>query len=214
MSDILFGSRENARGIFKGYALLLLPLAWWTFSLGTGLSTWCFLDYINLAFHEAGHIFLGFAGKTLHYLGGTLGQLLVPAALAAWFLLREEQPFAAALCCWWLGESLVNVSIYMADARSLQLPLVGGGDHDWNELFYRFGMLSEGAVNTTAGITHLLGAAVMLIGLAWSLLFILPQDRIEIVAGTLVSRWPWLARALPFTAGGFAGSHAQMARRP
>ena len=38
----------------------------------------------------------------------------------------------------------------MADARELQLELVGGGEHDWNELFYRFRLLSEESVATVA----------------------------------------------------------------
>jgi len=29
----------------------------------------------------------------------------------------------------------------MADARALELPLVGGGDHDWNTLFTRWNVL-------------------------------------------------------------------------
>jgi hypothetical protein len=149
-------------------ALLLILPAWWTVRLGFGFASWCFLDGVNLAFHEAGHLFFSFGGSTLHYLGGTLGQVLVPAALGAHFLLRREQPFAAALCLWWLGESLVNVSIYMADARALALPLVGGGDHDWNELFHRFGLLGEDAVLRTSGLTRAAGVLTMLAGLAWA----------------------------------------------
>ena len=42
-----------------------------------------FLDGVNLAFHEAGHLFFAFFGQTLQFLGGTLGQLLFPLALSA-----------------------------------------------------------------------------------------------------------------------------------
>jgi hypothetical protein len=202
--------RENAGGFSKANALLLLPLTWWTFSMGSGAATWCFLDYVNLAFHEAGHLFLSFAGTTLHYLGGTIGQLLIPIALAFYFLIKEERPFAAAVCCWWLGESLVNVSIYMADARSLELPLVGGGDHDWNELFYRFGMLSESSVGATAAATHLIGVFLMVLGLAWALLFFLPREKLRRINRFLIARWPWLQRALPFTPEAPAGALGRM----
>jgi hypothetical protein len=166
--------------------------------MGSGASSWCFLDYVNLAFHEAGHLFLSFAGSTMHYLGGTLGQLIVPAALMLYFLTREVRPFAAAVCLWWLGESSINVSIYMADARSLALPLVGGGDHDWNELFYRFGLLSESSVRTVATTTHILGLGAMLSGLAWCLLFFLPPRKRLQISRPLTARWPWLERAFPF----------------
>jgi len=183
-------------GVAWPRAILLLPLAWWTLSLGSGESTWCFLDYVNLAFHEAGHLFLGFAGSTLRYLGGTLGQLLVPAGLVAWFLLREEKPFAAAVCLWWCGQSFINIAVYMADARSLALPLVGGGDHDWNELFFRFGLLSEPAVERVSSTTHAVGVVVMLLGLTWAGFFVLPEATRQRLRNRARLRWPWLAFVL------------------
>jgi hypothetical protein len=175
------------------HAVLLLPLAWWTLALASGKSTWCFLDYVNLAFHEAGHVFLGFAGETLHYLGGTIGQIAVPVLLAVYFLRWQARPYAAAICVWWLGQSLVNVSIYMADARELALPLVGGGDHDWNELFFRFGLLAEDSVRSVSGATRLAGALVMLLGLGWSAFFVLPDSTRDRVGAGITARWPWLA---------------------
>lgn len=157
-------------------ALLLLPvLGFWTARLASGARTSCLLDLVNLAFHEAGHLFLIPFGSTMHYLGGTLGQLAVPALLAGYFLLRPPtRPLGAAFCAWWIGENLVNISVYMRDARDLALPLVGGGDHDWNELFYRFGLLGEDSVRTVAALTHRLGAAVMLAGMAWIACLALP----------------------------------------
>ncbi|HXV75344.1 MAG TPA: hypothetical protein VD788_03430 [Candidatus Polarisedimenticolaceae bacterium] len=147
-------------------AALLVLLGWWTARIVLG-TDWLFLDLVNLAFHEAGHLFFGFAGSTVHYLGGTLGQLIVPGGLVAYFLVRRRQPFAAAFCLWWAGESLANVSVYMADARELALPLVGGGDHDWNELFFRCGMLTEPAVARISGLTRLAAVGVMLSALGW-----------------------------------------------
>jgi hypothetical protein len=185
-----------AAGIAWPRAILLLPLAWWTLSLGSGESTWCFLDYVNLAFHEAGHLFLGFGISTLHYLGGTLGQLLVPAGLVAWFLLREGKPFAAAVCLWWFGQNLINIAIYMADARALALPLVGGGDHDWNELFFRFGLLTEPAVERVSSATHAVGVVVMLLGLVWAGFFVLPERIRQRWRNRARLRWPWLAHGL------------------
>jgi len=151
-----------------GLLLAVLP-AWWTLRVVASSDPWCFMDYANLAFHEAGHIFFAPLGSTMHYLGGTLAQLLVPGGLIAWFLIREGRPLAASFCCWWLGESLVNAARYMADARDLSLPLVGGGDHDWNELFYRFGMLTEPAVARAASLTKGMGILLMIAGLAWML---------------------------------------------
>jgi len=101
-----------------------------------------FLDGVNLAFHEAGHVFLGFAGQTLHFLGGTIGQLVFPVALTVRFRRRGEA-FESAVCRLWLGESLMNVAVYLGDAKAQALPLVGGHIHDWGWLLARAGLLEQ-----------------------------------------------------------------------
>jgi hypothetical protein len=171
-------------------------LVWWTARLGSGSSTWCFIDFVNLAFHESGHLFLSPFGSTLGYLGGTILQLLVPGGLVAYFLFRRGDPFAAAVCLWWFGENFINIAIYMADARSLALPLVGGGDHDWNELFYRWGVLTQPAVQRIAAATHGIGVIVMLLGLAWCGWFLQPESRREPLRRRMAIRYPWSERLL------------------
>jgi hypothetical protein len=140
--------------------LLAIALGWITLRLAAG-SQGCFLDLVNLAFHEAGHLFLSPFGETLHVLGGTLGQLVVPVGLAVYFLRARRDRFAAAVCLWWAGENLVHIATYMADARDLALPLVGGGEHDWNTLFYQFGLLGQDSVAAIAGTTRAAGFLVM-----------------------------------------------------
>jgi len=155
-------------------AALLALLAYWTIRLGVAAQSACALDLVNLAFHEAGHLFLVPFGETAHFLGGSLGQLAVPSGLAAYFLVSRRQPFAAAVCSWWAGENLVNISIYMADARTLRLDLVGGGEHDWNTLFYQFGLLGEESVARVSGLTRGAGLVLMAAGLAWAAATLLP----------------------------------------
>jgi hypothetical protein len=185
------------RGIHWPRAALLALLLWWTIRLGSGASTWCFVDFVNLAFHEFGHLLFGPFGTTMHYLGGTLFQLFVPAMLVVYFVSRRGEPSGSAFCFWWIGESLINVSIYMADARELNLPLVGGGDHDWNELFYRFGLLGEESVARVAGTTHVLGTVVMVIGVVWWLYFVLPTSAQRTVHETITGRSPALELLFP-----------------
>ncbi len=163
---------------------LLLVTGWLTIRLAARPGAGCFLDLVNLAFHEAGHVFLTPFGRTVHFLGGTFGQLAVPGLLVWYFLARRSDPFASSVCVWWLGESLINVSTYMADARDLALPLVGGGEHDWNELFFRFHLLDEPSVLAVSGTTRSAGFVVMLLGFAWGALFVLPR----IVRSDLVLR--------------------------
>lgn len=168
-----------------GRVALGLVMLWWTFRLTLGGAEWIFLDFVNLAFHEAGHVFLSAFGETVHYLGGTIFQLLIPAVLVGYFLLRTRRPVGAAFSLWWVGESLLNVARYMADARSLSLPLVGGGDHDWNWLFFRFGVLDADSVAGISGGTRLLGVLVMLAGLTWLAVLALPAGRrARLAAGT------------------------------
>lgn len=155
-------------------AVLLAVLLFLTDRLATHAWTSIPLDLVNLAFHEAGHVFLRPFGHTLHFLAGTLFQLGVPALLVWYFLYRRRDAFAASACLWWVGESLVNVAIYMADARALELNLVGGGEHDWNELFFRFGVLDEASVTSISSITRGLGALVMVVGLLWLGFLLLP----------------------------------------
>jgi hypothetical protein len=171
-------------------------MAWWTLTLGFAHGQFCFLDYVNLAFHEAGHVLLSWCGKTIYVLGGTIGQLAVPVVVGLHFLVKSRKPFGSAFCLFWLGESLNNVSIYMADARALELPLVGGGEHDWTELFYSFGLLSETSVERISAATHFAGVMVMLAGLAWGVFFVLSIDTRERVRDALTERLPWLGRAL------------------
>ena len=99
------------------------------------------LDFANLLFHEAGHPIYGMLHERLAVYGGTLGQLTFPTILAVSFWRkRQAVPFAAMTI--WFFENFLNIARYMADSRELVLPLVGGGEHDWNDIFFRWNVLS------------------------------------------------------------------------
>lgn len=117
-----------------------------------------FLDNVNLAFHEAGHIFLGFMGEFIGSAGGTIFQLLVPAVCLVHFL-RQGQRLGWQLCVFWLGENLLNISIYAGDAIKQELPLVGGGVHDWTYLLTAMGLIAH--TEGTARFIFLLGTAII-----------------------------------------------------
>lgn len=119
-----------------------------------------FLDGVNLLFHEAGHVFAGFFGETMHFLGGTLGQLFFPVACGFHFL-QSRQFFESWIMGIWLAESLMNVARYLGDAQAQSLPLVGGHIHDWNWILTRWGMLDhcEGIASAIHGF-----AAITAIG--------------------------------------------------
>jgi hypothetical protein len=113
------------------------------------------LDSLDLAIHEAGHLVFAFGGETLGLLGGTLLQVIVPGlfVIALW---RSGDRHGAMAPLWWLGQNCWNISVYIKDARTQQLPLVGGGEHDWATLLGQWGLLQR---------DQALGGAVYLLGL-------------------------------------------------
>ena len=98
------------------------------------------VDHANLLFHEAGHPLIGFFSERLAPYGGTLGQLAFPMILIVTFW-RRDQPLATAGAAIWFFENWLNIARYMADARTLVLPLVGGDDHDLNTIFHHWDVL-------------------------------------------------------------------------
>ena len=106
-----------------------------------------FIDAVNMVTHEAGHPLFGYFGETLHLWGGTILQLLVPAALALSFVRMRQLP-GVTFCSFLFFENFLGIATYMADARAMDLPLVsaeGGGDgditHDWNAIFIQLNLL-------------------------------------------------------------------------
>ena len=98
------------------------------------------IDHANLLFHEAGHPIIGLFSSRLEPYGGTIGQLTFPIVLAITGWRRGKLlMFSGAVV--WFFENFLNIARYMADARTLQLPLVGGGDHDWNTILANWDIL-------------------------------------------------------------------------
>lgn len=149
-------------------AIVLVILVWLTWLFGRVAlargGTIAFLDLPNLVFHEAGHIVFSPFGRFMTVLGGSLFQILVPLIIAGAFV-RERQLFNACLCTWWAGQNMLDVAVYMADARSLSLVLLGGKTgaevegHDWEYLLISLRVLHR---DRDIGLaTHYLGVLVM-----------------------------------------------------
>ncbi|MFQ5853728.1 MAG: hypothetical protein ACE5JU_24480 [Candidatus Binatia bacterium] len=97
------------------------------------------IDSVDLVIHEAGHVLFGPFGEFLGFLGGTLMQLILPAAFVGYFM-RQGDRHAASVSLWWVAQNLWNISVYVRDARSQALPLIGG-EHDWAYLLGRLNLL-------------------------------------------------------------------------
>jgi hypothetical protein len=122
------------------------------------------LDFANLLFHEAGHPIYGMLHSQLAVYGGTFGQLTFPIVLMVSFW-RKGQAISFAIAWIWLFENFLNIARYMADARELALPLIGSGDHDWNEIFMRWDALSYDT--TIAAVTRVIGWIGMSSAILW-----------------------------------------------
>lgn len=160
-------------GIAVRGALLLL-LAYWAWRMAAapmGGYSLGLVDMANLVFHEAGHIlFLPF-GSFLTSLGGSLTQVLIPIVCMVTFLLKNHDRYAAAVSLWWAGENLVDLAPYVADARALQLVLLGGHTgaevegHDWEAILGALGWLPYDVALGRA--CHKAGVLVMLGAIGW-----------------------------------------------
>jgi len=143
------------------YALLAF-LGFLTIKIILG-ADFIFVHYIDLIFHEAGHMIFMFFGEFIQFLGGTMMQLLVPIICGITFL-RQKDYFAATIMLWWLGENLWDVSIYISDARAQALQLIGG-EHDWHYLLGELNLLTYdghiGMVVYGVGVTMMISALVL-----------------------------------------------------
>jgi hypothetical protein len=131
---------------------------------------------LDLAIHETGHLVFAVGGELLTLLGGTLLQLIVPAAFAV-ALWRRSDAHGATVPLWWLGQNCWNISVYIRDARAQELPLVGGGEHDWAILLDQVGWLERDQALGRA--VFLVGAVLYAISVVagWRLLY--PRNRRE-----------------------------------
>lgn len=121
---------------------------------------------IDLAFHEIGHILWAPLGEGMGIAGGTLTQLLVPAAAGA-VLYRQRDWFGVAFATAWAGIACFEVAVYAGDALARRLPLVsiGGGDpiHDWTYMLAALDLLQH--TESVALVWHWAGRALMTAGI-------------------------------------------------
>ncbi len=117
------------------------------------------LDSANLAFHEAGHVFIGILSDRLNVYGGTVLQLAIPIYIFTIFRKQGNQ-LASHWVMIWIAQNLLNIARYLGDARSQVLPLVGGGMHDWTEILSRWHLLSYD--QWIAGLIQLIALGLML----------------------------------------------------
>ncbi len=124
-----------------GFVATLAGCGWLFFLLANDEDSFLMvLDSVNLVTHEFGHPLLGIFGEWPMWWGGTIMQLLVPAvvAFAFWF---QRSALSLAIAGVWFFENFLNIARYIADARAQELPLAGGGEHDWTAILTKHDLL-------------------------------------------------------------------------
>lgn len=129
--------------------------------------TWKLIDGVDLAIHEAGHIFFRIFGEFISVAGGSLFQVIVPLVFFGYFVYYEKY-YSASFVLFWVGQSILNVFVYANDAVVMQLPLLSGltgaegGFHDWNYLLDSTGMLKY--TSKIAGLIRFVGTLTIVAG--------------------------------------------------
>jgi hypothetical protein len=125
------------------------------------------LDGVDLAIHETGHLVFAPFGEFIGFAGGTLFQLIMPLTFVVYFVRRSDR-HAASVALWWVGQNCGHIAWYVADARAQELPLVGGGEHDWNYLLGELRLLAQD--QTIARAIVVTGVLLVLGSAAWGLM--------------------------------------------
>ena len=173
---ILFWGRVALFAAFAIWGCYFILLDFHTNEIGHS-----FMHRVNLVFHEAGHmIFMPF-GEFMHVLGGSLGQLLMPAIVMVMLVYKNQDNFGGSIGLWWLGESLKDLAPYINDARDLQLPLLTGHSqdvpetHDWANILLDLGMIFQ--EKKIAFAADVIGTLIMLAAMAWGGYILMQQYR-------------------------------------
>jgi len=126
------------------------------------------IDNADLVIHEAGHFLFKFFGKFIYAAGGTLMQVIIPSIIIFYFF-RNLYRLGVQIGLLWLGQNLINISVYAADALVQKLPLLGGHRvyHDWHYMLGETGLLeySTEAGNFFVGLAVLVFILMLIIPL-------------------------------------------------
>ncbi len=147
--------------------ILVIIISWYMYYYTNTISEWHFIDNVNLIFHEAGHIVFIMFGDLIRTLGGGLMQIIIPSVFSFYFF-KNKNNFSASLLLFWLGQNLLNISVYAGDAINMDLPLLGGDNvyHDWNHLLSSINMLNY--TEQIASFLYITGIVIFIIAFIYS----------------------------------------------
>ena len=140
-------------------------------------SGWNFFNYIDLIFHEAGHIIFMPFGDFMTIAGGTILQILIPIVLVFYFFTKRKY-FSSALLLFWVGQNFLEISVYAGDAIKMQLPLLGGdtSGHDWNNMLFQLGWLKY--TDEISLLFQAVGSVIVFVAIYFSIILSVKKDKI------------------------------------
>jgi hypothetical protein len=160
------------------YCLFLLLLSYLTYSLSTDYQKnemrgqvsfviWI-IDTIDLFIHETGHLIFSIFGRFVGFLGGSVLQIIIPGATILVFARSTLRSIPFTF--YWLGQNIVNVSIYIGDAPYQRLHLISrAAIHDWRWLLSYTGTMEY--AEDIALVVNIAGLLTCCIGISIGLYF-------------------------------------------
>lgn len=128
--------------------------------------------FIDFGVHEASHIVTFFLPAIFTAAAGSVGEICF-TLLLLYATIKAKSYFAAVFASQWVMLGFVSAGLYMADARSQSIPLVGPGEvviHDWHYVFSQLGVLNSDTL--IGGGIQWIGIAVGFSGLLYGVYFI------------------------------------------
>lgn len=141
-----------------------------------------FLDNVDLPIHETGHLLFRPFGEFMMVAGGTILQLVFPAAFVGYFIWQRSY-YSAAIVLLWVGQSVLNVWVYASDAVVMQLVLTSGftgsegSFHDWNYM-----LTATGLIDSTKGVAKVIrffGTVTIVIAAVTAIYFAFQPPAVE-----------------------------------
>jgi hypothetical protein len=133
-------------------------------------------------FHEFGHIFFRPFGEFMTHLGGALFQVGLPLVLGGIFLVKNRDPFAAAVMLWWSAVAVMDTAPYVYDAQVPQHILLTGrtgdtGAHDFIDVLGDLGLLNR--AQAVGRLTHGFGVVMLIASFVWAGAIVWRQYRVR-----------------------------------
>ncbi|MDB5160076.1 MAG: hypothetical protein JWO99_339 [Candidatus Saccharibacteria bacterium] len=130
------------------------------------------MQFIDFGVHEASHLVFFFLPSVLVASAGSIGEIIF-AGLILTATIKGKSYFATVFASLWVMLAFRSAGVYMADARTQAIPLIGPGEtvkHDWNYVFGQLGLLHQDTIIGGTFIT--IGVAIGVVGLAFGLFLI------------------------------------------